>query len=316
MPYHTNEELLEEVTQHAHGAGARARVDAAGTTVEGRSIPSVRIAAPGRTPDAQRPQALVLANIHGNEVIGSEVALGLVGALCAPEPGPAARALLDRADVAVVAAVNLDARDRTVAALCRGRWVRAPRRNAHGVDLNRNFPFPKSARDVWHPLAGSRFPWMPWYRGTGPFSEPESQAVRALAEALRPAAAVNLHSVGELFLYPYAYCGDSPRDRPAFLAMGEAFVAEQGARPYTVKQSRAWYAILGDLDDWLYDAFGTLSVTVELSRLLAGLAGHPWRLFAPAWWMNPPDPAPTLARATMACLRALAEGVRQRTGAG
>jgi predicted deacylase len=316
MSYHTNEELLAEVTRYAQGAGTRACVEAAGTTVEGRSILAVRVAAPGRTPDVQRPQALVLGNIHGNEVIGSELGLDIVRELCAAEAEPAAQALLDLADVTVVAAINLDARARTVATLCHGRWARAPRTNAHGVDLNRNFPFPQGARDVWHPLAGSRFPWMPWYRGTGAFSEPESQAVRTLAEALRPAAAVNLHSAGELFLYPYAYRADAPRDRPAFVAMGRAFAAGQGRHPYTVKQSRAWYAILGDVDDWLYDAFGTLSVTIELSRLFAGLASHPWRLCAPAWWMNPPDPAPTLARATTACLCALAEGIRQRTAAG
>jgi len=309
MPYHSNEQLWNEATRLAAQAGAE--TGSAGSTVEGRSIGFVRVASPGRVPDAARPQALILANIHGNEVVGSEVALELLRMLCAREPCVAARALLEQADATVVPAVNLDSRAAAIEAM-RGTRRRAPRGNAHGVDLNRNFPFPRLARDAWHPLAGSRFRWVPWYRGPGALSEPESKAIRDLAERLRPAAAVNLHSVGELFLHPYACSGEAPRHREAFLAMGRAFAAAQDGRPYEVKQSHAWYAILGDLDDWLYDAFGTFSVTVEVARAAAGLRGRPARLLSPVWWMNPPEPEPTCARAAAACLCALAEGVSGR----
>jgi hypothetical protein len=59
------------------------------------------------------------------------------------------------------------------------------------------------------------------------------------------------------------------------------------------------------MDDWLYDTFGTLAVTVELSRPLAGLGGNPFRLFCSLAWMNPVDPEPTIENTTEACLAAL-----------
>lgn len=314
MDYHDNEALEACVLAAAERAGARGRLEVAGETVEGRALRTVTVAAPGRAPDAARAQALVLGNIHGAEVIGSEVALAILDLLCAEAPVGHAAALLDLADVTTLCAINLDARARALAG-ARGLVGGAPRGNARGVDLNRNFPFPPDAKDPWHPLAGTHRRWLPWYRGPAALSEPESQALVALCDRLRPRAACNLHSVGRLFLYPYCYTDAAPPDLEAFLAMGEAFRAAQpdGVR-YTVKQSRTWYGILGDLDDWLYDTHGSLSFTVELSVPLAGVGWNPLRLLNQFAWMNPRSPAGPIANAAEACLAALAEGCRRRSG--
>jgi len=220
--------------------------------------------------------------------------------------------LLEAADVTVVPAINLDSRDAGARALAAGRgFARSPRGNPHGVDLNRNFPFPATARDAWHPLAGTRHAWLPWYRGPHPLAEPEAQAVADLAQRLRPRASLTLHSVGELVLYPWCHSPEPPADREAFLALAAAFTAAQPGRPYRVKQARAWYTILGDLDDWLYATFGTLALTIELAAPLAGVGRNPLRLLSPLAWMNPRDPEPTLAITAIPCLRLLGEGVRQ-----
>jgi hypothetical protein len=117
--------------------------------------------------------------------------------------------------------------------------------------------------------------------------------------------------VGELFLYPYCYKPDAPKDLEDFRAMGAAFTGAQGEKHYTLKQSRAWYAILGDHDDWLYDTLGTLATTVEVSRPLAGVGANPLRLAYPMCWMNPRDPDETVERAAAPCLHALAAGMRR-----
>ncbi len=310
MPYHDNAALEAALQSLAEAAGDRVRVRDLGLSVEGRPLRSLWIAAPGRRPDAARPQAWVLANLHGNEVIGSELALALAEDLCAPQPSTAAAAVLAAGDVCVLPAANPDGRARAAQALSEGDWLRrAARANAHGVDLNRNFPRVEGAEPVWHPLAGSDQRWLPWYRGPAAASEPEVQAICAAAEELRPRVALNLHSVGELFLYPWCCRAQPPAALAAFLAMGEAFRAAQPAEPYRVKQSRAWYTILGDLDDWLHDRFGTLSVTVELARPLAGLAGRPWRMASSLAWMNPTEPAAVVAATALPCLRALRTGL-------
>jgi predicted deacylase len=313
MPYHDNEELTARVEALAHRAAIGAEVREIGRTVEGRAIPAVTLAAAPRDGEPPRPQVLLTANIHGPEVISSEVALGILELLCAPAPTPAAASLLELADVTVVPAVNLDSRGRAVKGFLEGRLrASAPRGNSHGVDLNRNFPFPAGAKDVWYPLSGTKITWLPWYRGKEPLSEPETRALADLAEATQPAAAINLHSVGRFFLYPYCYSYDEPVDVAFFRAMGEAFVASQPLRPYRVRQSRSWYAILGDMDDWLYDTFGTLSVTIELSKPLLGVGLNPLKLLNPFYWMNPKDPRETIANTAESCLVALAEGVRLR----
>jgi carboxypeptidase T len=309
--YHDNEALLAEITRLVEAAGERARSASAGRTIEGREIPLLHVAAPGRVPSLTRPQALLTANLHGNEVIASEVALGVLARLIEAEPTGPARELLQAGDLLLLPAVNLDSREPAARALAAGRpWARSRRGNARGVDLNRNFPIPEGVKDVWHPLAGTSRRWLPWYRGPAALSEPESLAVATLVRETRPRTALGLHSTGGLFLHPFCHSHTSPPRLERFLAMGRAFAARQGARPYEVKQARSWYAILGDLDDWMYEGFGTLAVTVELSRLPANLRGF-GHLARTLGWMNPPCPEPVVHDTVDACLAALTEGLRE-----
>jgi hypothetical protein len=58
------------------------------------------------------------------------------------------------------------------------------RKNAHGVDLNRNFSV------GW---SGSEPPSSGYYGGPHPFSEPESRAVRRLARRIHPNVSIWFH---------------------------------------------------------------------------------------------------------------------------
>jgi len=101
---------------------------------------------------------LVVGGIHGNESAGVRIARRLV----AQEPPRGAELL-------VVPTINPDG----VAARTRG--------NAHGVDLNRNFPFD------WRPLSGGE------YSGPGPLSEPESRAAHRLILRTKPDVTIWFH---------------------------------------------------------------------------------------------------------------------------
>ncbi len=137
----------------AVGGAAAAERTVVGHSVQGRPIVAVRNGEPS-APE----RVLVIGCVHGNEAAGMRVARRLIGA--AP--------LLDAA-LWIVPTLNPDG----VAADTRG--------NAHGVDLNRNFPF------GWRPLDGLE------YSGTGALSEPESRAARRLILGIRPDVTIWFH---------------------------------------------------------------------------------------------------------------------------
>jgi murein peptide amidase A len=128
-----------------------------GHSVDGRRLVAVRLG----NPDAKRT-ALVVGQIHGDEPAGR----GVVQAL----------RRLDRpfSSVAIwtVLSVNPD-----------GNRLDT-RKNAHGVDLNRNFSV------GW---SGSAPPSSGYYAGPHPFSEPETRAVRRLARRIRPNISIWFH---------------------------------------------------------------------------------------------------------------------------
>jgi murein peptide amidase A len=122
----------------ASAAGAGRQV--IGRSVQGRPI----VLFTSESPDASL-KVLVVGATHGDEAAGIRITRRLLA-------GPAPR----RTELLVVPTINPDG----VAAGSRG--------NAHGVDLNRNFPF------RWRPLGGGE------YSGPGPLSEPESRAAHRL----------------------------------------------------------------------------------------------------------------------------------------
>jgi N-acetylmuramoyl-L-alanine amidase len=127
-----------------------------GHSVEGRPIKAERVGSAGAPVNV-----LVVGSVHGNEPAGKEVVARLRRAR--PPRGVALWLVND---------MNPD-----------GSAARR-RQNAHGVDLNRNFPYRWRAQDS---------PSGPYYSGTGPLSEPESRAAAELVERIRPRVTVWYH---------------------------------------------------------------------------------------------------------------------------
>ncbi len=124
-----------------------------GHSVDGRPIIAIE------TGDFDSPLgALVVGCVHGDECAGVAVADRLANASLPAE-----------LDLWIVPNLNPDG----AAAGTRG--------NAHGVDLNRNFPW------RWAPLVGSRF------SGRRPLSEAESRLAFALMQRVGPAVSIWFH---------------------------------------------------------------------------------------------------------------------------
>jgi protein MpaA len=134
------------------GAAHAGRLHPLGRSVEGRGIAAIEVG----DPHAAR-KALVVGCIHGDEPAGIAVIAQLE------------RARPRGVDLWLVPDLNPDGR------------ARGTRGNAHGVDLNRNFPL------RWRRLHGA------FYSGPRPLSEPESGVARRLILRLRPAVSIWFH---------------------------------------------------------------------------------------------------------------------------
>ncbi|CAN5815322.1 hypothetical protein BH24ACT3_BH24ACT3_12690 [soil metagenome] len=311
--YHGPGDFEDEVDRLAASA-PNARRDEFGRSVECRPLVAMTIGHPDRSPDPARPQAVVLAGIHGVEVISTELALRLLGEAVAATPDSPPGRLLAKADLTIVACLNPDSRTASLASLGRRRLLNgAPRRNANGVDLNRNWPWPAGVRDHWLPISGTRSRRTPWCRGPHPLSEPETAAFAALVDARRPFALLNLHSTGRILTHPWSSRPEPPADLDGFRRMAEAFRAAQPHTRYRWKQSRAWYPIIGSSNDWFYERHGTLALTVETSEEARTPRDDPRTARWFFWYANPVDVQHHLDNDAPGCWAALLAALDHRT---
>jgi murein peptide amidase A len=148
----------------AGALGVGADLASAGTrAVIGHSVRGLPITAVLRGNPEAPARVLVVGCVHGNEPAGMRVAHRLISGRS-----------LRNAAIWVVPSLNPDG----VAASTRG--------NAHGVDLNRNFPF------GWRPLDGLE------YSGAHALSEPESRTARRLILGLKPDITIWFHQPFDL----------------------------------------------------------------------------------------------------------------------
>lgn len=136
--------------------------------------------------------------------------------------------------------------------------------DAYGIDLNRNYAF------LWGDDEGSSGdPYDQTYRGTAPYSEPESRNVRSVFLSRAPIAAITHHTSGETMLYPWGRDPDSHRTRDWEILwdLGVQFSATNGYEP---KQSFGLYPTSGTSRDWGHAITSTLIYTFEHGREFHG----------------------------------------------
>ncbi len=122
-------------------------------------------------------------------------------------------------------------------------FERETRRNAHGIDINRNFP--TKTFEVGNPADR-------YYGGTEAFSEPETRALAALVEKEKPVAVVAIHSALKFVNY------DGPAE--------EIAKAIAGPLSYRV-DGEIGYPTPGSFGTWAGRERGIPVVTLELPKV-------------------------------------------------
>ena len=144
--------------------------------------------------------------------------------------------------------------------------------SSYGADLNRNFEF------QWGCCGGSSgTQCSETYRGPLPASEPETQAVQAyvrsqfpdLRSAALDAAApldasgifLDIHSYGQLLLWPWGFTDELPPNHTQLQTLGRKLAY---ANSYFPEQAISLYPTDGATDDFAYGDLGLAGYTYEL----------------------------------------------------
>lgn len=144
----------------------------------------------------------------------------------------------------------------TPAAYVGGTCADNPAGRLRGTDLNRNYP------GFWGGGGASPTWSSDTYRGDGPGSEPESDAVRQLISERAVTVMISNHTYSNLVLRPPAIAatGKAP-DEPALKALGDAMAAQNS---YTSQASYQLYDTSGSTEDWSYWITGGYGYTIEI----------------------------------------------------
>lgn len=118
-----------------------------------------------------------------------------------------------------------------------------------GVDINRNYgPY-----EYWNSpnFGSSTDSTVETYRGKEPFSEPETQAIKNLCESNDFEIALNLHSFGNLILYPNSALSKETNDSNLFKAIAR-HINSRNLFCFGRDLQTVGYLSRGTSDDWMY----------------------------------------------------------------
>lgn len=254
--YHSYEQVQKILKDAEANNPDICRVDVIGKSCEGRDIYALNITGKGR--GRKKPAALFMGLHHSREWISVEVPLSLIDELVTKyRKDENIKKLVDGRDIWVVPVVNPDGL--TYSQTKSKMWRKNRRLNSdktYGVDPNRNYGY------EWGDVGSSDTPGDDTYHGPKAFSEPCTQAIKKLAEEHNFVGDITFHSYSELILYPYSYAYEAyAKDDKLFAQLAADMAKFNG---YTAQKSSDLYPSMGDTDDFMYGAHGSLSFTFEL----------------------------------------------------
>lgn len=224
------------------------------TTQEGNPMYWVKISDNPDTDEADEPQILLTALHHAREPASlSQMIFMMYYLLENYETDPNIAYLIEHSEIYIVPCLNPDGYmwNEFTNPGGGGMWRKNRRDNTdgtYGVDLNRNYGY------VWgyDNTGSSPNPDSGTYRGPGPFSEPETGAIKAFSETHQFQIALNYHAHGNLLIYPWGYVPSfQTPDSTLFRAFAAEMTKENNFNWGTGNQT-VGYLTNGVSDDWLY----------------------------------------------------------------
>jgi carboxypeptidase D len=225
-----------------------ARVHLLGQSVLGADILAIEIVR-GRDVDTL-PAVKLVANMHGDEVVGREMLVRLVEHLV-DNRDTGARDIVDGVRTFIVPTMNPDG------------FARLRRANANYADLNRDFP------DIW---SGDN--------STLDGRQPETAAIMRLTREI-PLLVLSANMHGGAVVANYPYDGNAKRrsglysatpDDDLFRLLALTYASRNRAMAASrefedgITNGADWYVLYHGMQDWNYAYRGVFGITLELSE--------------------------------------------------
>ncbi|GAB3274631.1 M14 family metallopeptidase [Parasphingorhabdus pacifica] len=264
--YHNYDEMVAELDSAAGDHSDIAAKSSIGETFEGRDIPMLKIS-DNVGKDEDEPEVLFNCNQHAREHLTTEMCLRIVDRFTGGYGSdPTVTEMVDTREIWVIPMLNVDGSIYDVESGQYRGWRK--NRQETGTDLNRNWGY------KWGCCGGSSGdPNSETYRGTEPWSAPETAAMRDFIDSRvvdgtqQIKAAVDFHTYSELVLWPFGHTTDdttegmSQEERDRFERVGTAMAETNG---YTPQQSSDLYVTDGDSLDWMWGEHKILAFTFEM----------------------------------------------------
>ncbi|CAH1233231.1 CPD [Branchiostoma lanceolatum] len=263
IKHHNYLEMKNFMTKFARTFPEITRMYSIGQSVEARDLLVMEISDNPGVHEPGEPEFKYIGNMHGNEVVGREVLLLLVQLLCENYGKDAdLTRLVNTTRIHIMPSMNPDGYEISQEGDVQGI---TGRKNAHGVDLNRNFP--------------------DQYFGEGKL-EPETMAVMEWTKRVPFVLSASLHGGNLVADYPF---DDSPKKGHAvYSKCPDDVVFKQLAESYSlahptmhsghpcddikpdeyfqdgITNGAAWYNVPGVMQDWDYLNTNDFEVAIEL----------------------------------------------------
>jgi len=229
-----------------------------GTSFEKRPMHAYILAM--RSGRQRKPQVLLTSLMHAREPAGLTVLLYFLGHLLDKyhNNDPDAVYVLNSREIWFVPFVNPDGyvANKGLA----NKVIRKNRRPTcrssvdSGVDINRNFAV------KW---SGSFGGCNEEHGGTQPFSEPETQAFKAICEENEFKTAMNFHAYGSMLTHPFNWARQdlmNVEDKKVYREIAQVF----GYKKFGPAIKTVGYTTAGESDDWMYSARHIISMSPEV----------------------------------------------------
>jgi Zinc carboxypeptidase/Immune inhibitor A peptidase M6 len=269
--YSGNKGLKKDFTKTANQNPDITKLVSIGQTVQGEDIVALKVSEDATTTaDGDKPAVLYIGAQHAREWITPEMIRRLKDEIIKRYNNGHAgtEALLEENELWFIPVANPDGYDFTFE---KGQrlWRKNLRDNNNdgeitagdGVDLNRNFDY----RWGYDNEGSSPQTTSETYRGPGPNSEPETQALDQFVGDIGFEFFVNYHSAAELLLYGIGWQVATPSpDDVLYEAMAgnDKNPAVEGFDPDI---SAELYTTNGDTDTYMQETYGVLGFTPEMS---------------------------------------------------